>query len=119
MGDCVFHWPSAAFAEQADGLALGEQRRLDAERVRGIFRRGGFDFGEISGEQNFLERLGVKSVFEKSGVVPRVNDQQFLAVETGWNQNAVAAPVGGLRAVRVTQNIGIVQRLFARRAEKF
>ena len=74
-----------AFAEQANGLALGEQRRFDAERVRGFCGRGRFDFGEISGEQNLLEWLGVKSVFEKSGVVPRVNDQQFFAVKTGWD----------------------------------
>ena len=111
--DGRFGFPVAeprAVAEQAERLILLEQRGLDAEGVRGVFRRNGFDGGEIFREQNFFERLRVKCIFNPASLVPRIQDEQFGAVKFFWNQNAVAAPVGGLRAVGVAQNVGVAER---------
>ena len=85
-----------AFAEQAERLSLGQQRRFDADCVRGFRcgRRG--NFGEIFREQNFFEWLGVKGVGKKAGVIPRIQHEQIGRLEVGRSQRAVLSPVGSL-----------------------
>src|SRR5664280_1723587 len=59
--------------------------------------------------KDFFERLGVKGVFKKARLVPRINHEQFRAVEAGGNEPAVATPVSGLRVPGLAQNVGISQ----------
>ena len=59
------------------------------------------DFGVIGLEQNFLERLGVKGIFHRASIVPRINDQDFVLLERRNVDDAVVAPILNGRAVRI------------------
>ncbi len=99
-----------ATTDEAKRLAFLQQRSLDLECVARAGRRQDADFGEIGPEQNVLERLGVKGVFDGAGVVPRINDQNFVVLERRRIDDTVAAPILNGRTVGVPQNVIVSYR---------